>query len=334
MNHTRAPLRVGIDLGGTKTEVVALAADGRALVRRREPTPVNDYDAILGLVARLVRETEAACDVAQGEAHVGVATPGSLSPATGLLRGSNSVCLNGMPVKHDLEARLARPIAMANDANCCALSEASDGAARGAAIVFGVILGTGVGGGLVVDGRVLGGHNGIAGEWGHNPLPWPGDAERPGHACFCGRSACIETFLSGPGLLRDYRLHGGAACDDVPAIAAAAAGDAHAEAALARYEDRLARALAHVINIVDPDVIVLGGGVSNIARWYDSVPRLWTRWVFSDRVDTALVRHAHGDSSGVRGAAWLSVEATSTPFPHPSYTASDRAPTATDSPSA
>ena len=334
MNHTRAPLRVGIDLGGTKTEVVALAADGRALVRRREPTPVNDYDAILGLVARLVRETEAACDVAQGEAHVGVATPGSLSPATGLLRGSNSVCLNGMPVKHDLEARLARPIAMANDANCFALSEASDGAARGAAIVFGVILGTGVGGGLVVDGRVLGGHNGIAGEWGHNPLPWPGDAERPGHACFCGRSACIETFLSGPGLLRDYRLHGGGTCDDVPAIAAAADVDAHAEAALARYEDRLARALAHVINIVDPDVIVLGGGVSNIARWYDSVPRLWTRWVFSDRVDTALVRHAHGDSSGVRGAAWLSIEATSTPFPRPSYTASDRAPTGTDGPSA
>lgn len=305
MNHTRAPLRVGIDLGGTKTEVVALAADGRALVRRREPTPVNDYDAILGLVARLVRETEAACDVAQGEAHVGVATPGSLSPATGLLRGSNSVCLNGMPVKHDLEARLARPIAMANDANCFALSEASDGAARGAAIVFGVILGTGVGGGLVVDGRVLGGHNGIAGEWGHNPLPWPGDAERPGHACFCGRSACIETFLSGPGLLRDYRLHGGGTCDDVPAIAAAADVDAHAEAALARYEDRLARALAHVINIVDPDVIVLGGGLSNIQRLYTHVPTLWGAHVFSDEVRTRLAAPAHGDSSGVRGAAWL-----------------------------
>jgi fructokinase len=221
---------------------------------------------------------------------------------------------------------------MANDANCFALSEASDGAARGARTVFGVILGTGVGGGIVVNGHVLVGRNGIAGEWGHNPLPWPRDDERPGHACFCGRSACIETFLSGPGLLRDYRRHGGGPCDSVQAIVAAAAHDAHAEAALARYEDRLARALAHMINIVDPDVVVLGGGVSNIARWYDTVPRLMKRWVFSDRVDTALVRPIHGDSSGVRGAAWLSIDATTTPFPHPSYTTSDAAPTAADSP--
>jgi len=330
VNHTRATarLRVGIDLGGTKTEVIALDADGHPLLRRREPTPSNDYDAILDVVTRLVGEAEAACNVPRGAASVGVATPGSLSPSTGLLRGSNSVCLNGMPVKHDLEARLARPIAMANDANCFALSEASDGAAKGARIVFGVILGTGVGGGIVIDGRVLGGHNGIAGEWGHNPLPWPRDDERPGHACFCGRSACIETFLSGPGLLRDYRQHGGGDCASVPAMVAAAAHDAHAEAALVRYEERLARALAHVINIVDPDVIVLGGGVSNIARWYETVPRLWMHWVFSDRVDTALVRHVHGDSSGVRGAAWLSVEATSTPFPHPSYNTSDATPTA------
>jgi len=328
VNHTRARLRVGIDLGGTKTEVIALDADGHALVRRREPTPSNDYDAILELVTRLVGEAEASCSVPRGGASVGVATPGSLSPSTGLLRGSNSVCLNGMPVKHDLEARLGRPIAMANDANCFALSEASDGAAKGARVVFGVILGTGVGGGIVVDGHVLGGHNGIAGEWGHNSLPWPRDDERPGHSCFCGRSACIETFLSGPGLLRDYRQRGGGHCDSVPAMLTAAQHDVHAEAALARYEERLARALAHVVNVIDPDVIVLGGGVSNIARWYETVPRLWTHWVFSDRVDTALVRHAHGDSSGVRGAAWLSVEATSTPFPHPSYNASEPTPTA------
>jgi len=330
VNHTRtsARLRVGIDLGGTKTEVIALDADGHQLLRRREPTPANDYDAILDVVTRLVGEAEASCNVPHGEAGVGVATPGSLSASTGLLRGSNSVCLNGMPVKHDLEVRLARPIAMANDANCFALSEASDGAAKGARIVFGVILGTGVGGGIVVDGRVLGGHNGIAGEWGHNPLPWPHDDERPGHACFCGRNACIETFLSGPGLLRDYRLRGGGSCESVPAMVAAAPYDLHAEAALARYEERLARALAHVINVIDPDVIVLGGGVSNVDRWYETVPRLWTHWVFSDRVDTALVRHVHGDSSGVRGAAWLSIEATSTPFPRPSYNTSDAAPTA------
>jgi fructokinase len=329
VNHTRAsaPLRIGIDLGGTKTEVIALDAEGRALVRRREPTPANDYHAILDLVARLVRDAERACNARPGEARVGVGTPGSLSPSTGLLRGSNSVCLNGMPVRHDLEARLRRPIAMANDANCFTLSEASDGAAKGAHVVVGVILGTGVGGGIVVNGRVLVGRNGIAGEWGHNPLPWPRDNERPGDACFCGRNACIETFLSGPGLLRDYVRNGGRACDSVPGIVAAAGHDPHAETALARYEDRLARALAHVVNIVDPDVIVLGGGVSNVARWYDTVPRLWGRWVFSDRVDTTLVRHAHGDSSGVRGAAWLSVEATK-PFPPPSYTTSDAAPTA------
>jgi fructokinase len=263
---------------------------------------------------------------------VGIGTPGSLSPSTGLLRGSNSVCLNGMPVKQDLEARLARPIAMANDANCFALSEASDGAARGARVAFGVILGTGVGGGIVVHGHVLEGHNGIAGEWGHNPLPWPRDDERPGHACFCGRNACIETFLSGPGLLRDYRFHGGAACNSVPEIVARAASDEQAAQALERYDDRLARALAHVINVVDPDVIVLGGGVSNIDRWYNTVPACWTRYVFSDRVDTRLVRHMHGDSSGVRGAAWLSTEASSSGFPRPSYNTSDPAPTASPRP--
>ena len=302
-------MRIGLDLGGTKTEIIVLDADGGARLRRREPTPSTDYEAIIELVARLVREAELACDVAPGSAEVGIGTPGSLSRVTGLLRGSNSVCMNGKPVKLDLEMRLARPIAMANDANCFALSEAVDGAARGAEVVFGVILGTGVGGGFVIHGRALDGPNGIAGEWGHNPLPWPRDDERPGPACFCAHAGCIETFLSGPGLLRDHHRHGGDAASTQAIIEGAVAGDATCEATLARYEERLARALAHVINIVDPDVIVLGGGLSNVERWYDSVPRLWTRWVFSDRVDTALVRHAHGDSSGVRGAAWLAARA-------------------------
>ncbi|HEX6136364.1 MAG TPA: ROK family protein [Casimicrobiaceae bacterium] len=299
-------LRLGIDLGGTKTEVIALDRDGNECLRRREQTPREDYDAILELIARLVRDAEHACGARPGSARVGIGTPGSLSRATGLLRGSNSICLNGMPVQRDLEARLGRPIALTNDANCFAFSEATDGAGRGATVVFGVILGTGVGGGLVIDGRPLQGRNWIAGEWGHNPLPWPRDDERPGPPCFCGQSGCIETWLSGPGLLRDYRDRtGGTLTSPHDIVAAAAQHDTACEEALARYEGRLARALAHVINLVDPDVIVLGGGLSNVDRWYKSVPRLWTPWVFSDRVDTALVRHAHGDSSGVRGAAWL-----------------------------
>ena len=310
--HTAAPkgsdahvLRLGIDLGGTKTEIIALDAEGRERLRQRERTPHEDYGAIIDLIARLVHGAERECGVRAGSARIGIGTPGSLSQATGLLRGSNSVCLNGMPVKRDLEARLGRPIAMANDANCFALSEATDGAGRGAAVVFGVILGTGVGGGLVIDGRLLQGRNAIAGEWGHNPLPWPRDDERPGAPCFCGRSGCIETWLSGPGMLRDYRNTVGGALSSPHDIVAAARDDAGSEQVLTRYEERLARALAHVINIVDPDVIVLGGGLSNVARWYTTVPRLWTPWVFSDRVDTELVRNAHGDSSGVRGAAWL-----------------------------
>ena len=298
-------MRIGVDLGGTKTEVIVLDAAGGVRLRRREPTPSGDYPAILDLVARLVREAEQACGIAAGSAGVGVGTPGSMSRASGLLRGSNSVCMNGMPVKRDLEARLARPIAMANDANCFALSEASDGGGRGAEVVFGVILGTGVGGGLVIRGRVLEGVNGIAGEWGHNPLPWPRGEEVPGPACFCGHDGCVETYLSGPGMLRDHRAHGAIAISTHAIVEGSRAGDAACEATMGRYEERLARALAHVINIVDPDVIVLGGGLSNVERWYESVPRLWTRWVFSDRVDTALVRHIHGDSSGVRGAAWL-----------------------------
>jgi fructokinase len=295
-------LRLGVDLGGTKIEIVALAPDGRELLRRRVGTPAAGYDAILGAVAALVHEAEAEL----GErGSVGIGTPGSISRATGLLRGSNSVCLNGKPICADLEALLARQVRITNDANCFALSEASDGAGAGADVVFGVILGTGVGAGIVVRGELLTGPNAIAGEWGHNPLPWPRDDERPGHPCFCGHSGCIETFLSGPGIERDHLRATGEALKAHEIGARATIGDAGCAATLGRYEERLARALAHVINVLDPDVIVLGGGMSNVERLYVNVPRLWGRWVFSDRVDTRLVRHQHGDSSGVRGAAWL-----------------------------
>jgi fructokinase len=302
------PIRIGIDLGGTKTEIVVLDADGGEQLRRRVPTPLDDYRAIVDLIAALVADAEHACGAPAGSSHVGVGTPGSLSRATGLLRGSNSVCLNGQPLGRDLATRLARSVTIVNDANCFALSEATDGAARGARVVFGVILGTGVGGALVVDGRLLDGCNGIAGEWGHNPLPWPQDDERPGAECFCGRRGCIETWLSGPALARDHRRPDRSppmSAEDV--VDGALRGDAGCNETLARYEQRLARALAHVINIVDPDAIVLGGGLSNVERWYQTVPQHWTRWTFSDRVDTRLLRNQHGDSSGVRGAAWLGV---------------------------
>jgi predicted NBD/HSP70 family sugar kinase len=228
-----------------------------------------------------------------------------VSRATGLLRGANSVWLNGTPIARDLEARLARPVAIANDADCFALSEATDGAGRGAPIVLGVILGTGVGAGVVVHGRLLDGANGIAGEWGHNPLPWPKDDERPGPACWCELSGCIETFLSGPGMERDHRAATGETLTANAIAEGASSGDAACDATLARYEGRLARALAHVINVLDPHVVVLGGGLSNVARLYQRVPMLWTEWIFSDRVDTQLVAPVHGDASGVRGAAWL-----------------------------
>ncbi len=293
--------RIGIDLGGTKIEIVALDQAGRELVRRRVPTPREDYRAILATIVALVRDTEAGL----GLATVGIGTPGSASRATGLLRGSNSVCLNGQPLQIDLEALLDREIVLTNDANCFALSEATDGAGTGAEVVFGVILGTGVGSGIVVRGQVLTGPNGIAGEWGHNPLPWPRDDERPGPACFCGKNGCVETFVAGPGMERDHRLRTGEALVAPEIVQRMTEGDPDCEATLQRYEERLARALAHVINILDPDVIVLGGGMSNIVRLYETVPRLLGRWVFSDRVDTRIVRHRHGDSSGVRGAAWL-----------------------------
>jgi len=295
-------VRFGIDLGGSKIEIAALDVRGTELLRRRVPTPQSDYEATLQAVAALVHEAERELGL---RGSVGVGTPGSISRATGLLRGSNSVCLNGQPIRADLERVLGRPVRITNDANCFALSEATDGAGAGADVVFGVILGTGVGAGVVVRGRVLDGPNAIAGEWGHNPLPWPRDDERPGRRCFCGQHGCIETFIAGPGLAADHAAHTGTTLAVPDIVNAAALGDAECNATLARHEERLARALAHVLNILDPDVVVLGGGLSNIDRLYTNVPRLWGRFVFSDRVDTRLVRHAFGDSSGVRGAAWL-----------------------------
>ncbi len=296
-------IRFGIDLGGTKIEIIALDVAGRELLRRRVSTPHEDYAAIIEAVGSLVDGAERELDLAPRSAFIGVGTPGSRSRASGFLRGSNSVCLNGKPIVDDLSARLQRPIRLTNDANCFALSEAADGAGTGADVVFGVILGTGVGAGVVVHGQVLDGPNGIAGEWGHNPLPWPRDDERPGRRCFCGHSGCIETFLSGPGMESDHAPD--RKMTSVQIVSGAMAGDAACRATLDRYAERLARALAHVINIVDPDVVVLGGGMSNVDFLYDAVPGLWTDWVFSDRVDTRLARHRHGDSSGVRGAAWL-----------------------------
>jgi fructokinase len=295
-------IRIGVDLGGTKIEAAALADDGAMLTRRRVATPRDDYPGTLRAIAALVEDVERELG---SRAVVGVGMPGTISPATGLVKNANSVWLNGRSLAEDLRRELPRPLRFANDANCFALSEAVDGAAAGAGAVFGVIVGTGTGGGVVVHGRIWTGPNAIGGEFGHNPLPWPLDDERPGPPCYCGKTACIETFLSGPGLARDYARAAGETVDAVAIVARAAAGDANAEAALARYEDRMARALASVVNILDPDVVVLGGGLSNLSRLYSSVPRLWTRYVFSDRVDTRLVSPRHGDSSGVRGAAWL-----------------------------
>jgi len=295
-------LRLGIDLGGSKIEIIALDANGRELRRMRIDTPRGDYagtlQAIEGLVQGLEREL--------GErGTIGVGTPGAISAASGLLRNSNSTWLNGRPLLHDLIRRLDRDVRIENDANCFALSEATDGAGAGHRVVFGAILGTGVGAGVVVDGKLLSGPNRIAGEWGHNPLPWPRDDERPGPECYCGKSGCVETFLSGPAMTRDHVERTGLALTAEQIFMSAGRGEAGCLASLERYEERLARSLASVINILDPDAIVLGGGLSNIPRWYETVPKLWREWVFSDRVDTALLRNLHGDSSGVRGAAWL-----------------------------
>jgi fructokinase len=295
-------MRIGVDLGGTKIEAIGLDDDGKVLARQRVPTPRHDYDATLQGIAGLVE----AIETETGErGSVGVGMPGALSPATGLVKNANSTWMIDRAFDRDLSALLGRPVRFANDANCFALSEAVDGAAAGARIVFGVIVGTGTGGGVVVDRRALTGHNAIAGEWGHNPLPWPRDGEWPGPSCYCGKTGCVETFLSGPALARDYREETGDEVSAPEIVTRAEAGEAEADAALGRYEDRMARALAVVLNILDPDVVVLGGGMSQISRLYETVPRLWQEWAFSDRVDTALRTPVHGDSSGVRGAAWL-----------------------------
>ena len=294
-------MRIGVDLGGTKIE--AAAFDGpRILARQRIPTPAGDYMATLMAVAGLVETLEAELG---RRGSVGVGTPGVESAQSGLIKNANSTCLIGKPLKRDLQALLQREVRLANDANCFALSEAVDGAAAGAEVVFGVILGTGVGGGIVVRGELLVGANAIAGEWGHNPLPAPTAEELPAPACYCGRCGCVETWLSGPGLARDHAATTGEALAPEAIAARAAAGDAACEATLQRYENRLARALAGVINLLDPQVIVLGGGLSKLERLYANVPRLWAPYVFSDTIATRLVKHAHGDSSGVRGAAWL-----------------------------
>ena len=293
-------MRIGIDLGGTKIEGLALAADGRPLHRLRVPAPRGSYDLTLAAIADLVGALEAHTGQ---RGTVGVGIPGAISPATGLVKNANSTWLIGHPLAEDLARVLGRPVRLENDANCFALSEAFDGAGAVAAVVFGVILGTGTGGGLVVHGAIVTGANAIAGEWGHNPLPSPRDDERPGPACYCGRFGCIETFLSGPGMSRDYEAAGGAAIDAIEIASRAERGEPAAMRCLARYEDRLARGLAGVINVIDPDVIVLGGGLSNIARLYANVPRLWAPYVFSDHVATRLVPPVHGDASGVRGAA-------------------------------
>ncbi len=295
-------LAFGVDLGGTKIEIAAIGGDGRELARRRIPTPREDYGATVEAVARLIEEEEARLG---SRGTVGMGHPGAISPATGLIKNANSTWLNGRPLHTDLAARLDREVVLANDANCLALSEATDGAAAGARIVFAVILGTGVGGGIAVDGKVLDGANAIAGEWGHNPLPWPEPDELPGPRCWCGLEGCQETWLSGPGLAADHRRVSGQTLDGPAIVAAAAAGDAAARASLERYTRRLARGLAAVVNLLDPDVIVLGGGLSRLDGLYTAIPELWRRWIFSDRVDTRLVPARHGDSSGVRGAAWL-----------------------------
>lgn len=298
----RHSIRLGIDLGGTKIEGIALDARGRVLARRRVATPRQDYAATVAAVAGLVAALE---QDAGGRGSVGVGTPGAVSPKTGRIKNANSTWLIETSFNRDLAAALGRPLRLANDANCFALSEAIDGAAAGAGVVFGVILGTGVGGGIVIGGKVLTGRNAIAGEWGHNPLPWPRDDERPGPACYCGKQGCIETFLSGPGLARDYAAGGGSPASPEEIETRARAGEAAALAALERYEDRLARSLAQVINLLDPDAIVLGGGLSNLPRLYQSLPARLPAYVFSDRVDTKLLPPRFGDSSGVRGAAWL-----------------------------
>ena len=300
----KAPL-LGIDLGGSKIEIAALSRDdGRFLLRERVPTPRDGYDAVLGAIAALVQRAESQLG-AEG-LPLGIGIPGCISPATGRVKGANSTALNGRALDRDVQQLLQRPVRVDNDANCLAASEAVDGAAAGQRVVFAVILGTGVGAGIAIDGRAWAGHQGIAGEWGHNPAPLVSDDERVQRLrCWCGRGECNETLLSGPGFAADHARHGGDAVDAPTIVSRAAAGDAAAQASLGRYRERLARALAQIINVLDPSAIVLGGGMSNIDALYADVPRRWAPFVFSDTVTTPLLRAKHGDSSGVRGAAWL-----------------------------
>ncbi len=295
-------MQIGIDLGGTKIEAIALDKNGTELARKRVDTPQGNYAATLEQIFALVTALETKLS---RQGSVGVGIPGTLSPATSLVKNANSTCLIGHPLDKDLKKTLNRPVRLANDADCFTVSEATDGAAKGARSVFGVILGTGVGGGIVINGKPLCGPNAITGEWGHNALPWPQPHELPGPNCYCGQKGCIETFLSGPALSFYYQKIAGKSLLPEEINLQAELGDPDANKALEQYENRLAKALASVINILDPEVIVLGGGLSNIKRLYANVPKLWHEWVFSDRVETKLVQNHHGDSSGVRGAAWL-----------------------------
>jgi fructokinase len=296
-------MRIGVDLGGTKIEAIALDDDGTVLQRRRVDTPRDEYDAIVNAIVGLVQGLEAELG---REGSVGVGIPGAVSPATDLVKNANTICLIGQPLHLHLNEALGRDVRIANDADCFAVSEATDGAGAGAGSVFGVIVGTGCGGGIVINSKLVGGPNAIAGEWGHNPLPWPQPDETPGPACYCGQHGCLETWISGTGLQNDFIRHGGEPWKAQQIVHAAEQGNELAAQALLRYEDRMARALAVVINIIDPEVIVLGGGMSNAKRLYDNVPKLWGQYVFStDQVATKLLPPKHGDSSGVRGAAWL-----------------------------
>lgn len=295
-------IRIGVDFGGTKIEAAALDAAGGFLSRVRASNP-GDYSAALRTVADLVARVES--EVGETAARVGIGHPGSISPVDGLIRNANSTWLNDMPFGVDVEAALGRPVRLANDANCLAVSEATDGAGAGGRIVFAAILGTGCGGGVAIDGQVVAGRNGIAGEWGHTPLPWAKDSEHPGPLCWCGRRGCLEMWISGTGLRDDFRQATGAHPDGATIVAAARAGDADAGAALERYIDRLARSLAVVCDLIDPDVIVLGGGMSNTSEIYDRLPALVEANCFTDSFTTPIRPALHGDSSGVRGAAWL-----------------------------
>ncbi len=294
--------RTGIDLGGTKIEIVVLGQEGQTVFEKRIPTPAPDYQATLAALRDLVEEADRAAGT---RTSVGMGTPGSISPTTGRLRNSNSVWMNGMPLADDVKAAMGREVRLANDANCFALSEATDGAGQGARSVFGVIIGTGCGGGVVVEGQLVNGANGIGGEWGHNPLPWPDETEVPGPQCWCGLRGCQETWLSGSGLARDHEAVTGEALKGEEIVERAGKGEEACQATLQRHAGRLGRALAAVCNLLDPDVIVLGGGLSNLPHLYEDLPGLMEPFVFSDHVTTKILPPKHGDASGVRGAAWL-----------------------------